>query len=63
MFFISGLFVWKSLVKKGPIHFLKDRVLRLGISFVILLTVIMPLAYYPSFLMTGATTDFFSSWA
>ena len=63
MFFISGLFVWKSLEKKGSIHFLKDRGLRLGIPFVISLTVIMPLAYYPSFLMTGATTDFFSYWA
>ena len=62
MFFISGLFVWKSLVKKGSIHFLKDRALRLGIPFVIALTVIMPLAYYPSILMTGATADFFSFW-
>ena len=49
MFFISGLFVWKSLVKKGPIHFLKDRGLRLGIPFVISLTLIMPLAHYPTF--------------
>ena len=63
MFFISGLFVWKSLVKKGSVHFLKDRGLRLGIPFIISLTVIMPLAYYPSFLMSGATTDFFSYWA
>ena len=63
MFFISGLFVWKSLVKKGSVHFLKDRGLRLGIPFIISLTVIMPLAYYPSFLMTGATNDFFSYWA
>ena len=49
MFFISVLFVWKSLVKKGPIHFLKDRGLRLGIPFVISLTLIMPLAHYPTF--------------
>ena len=62
MFFISGLFVWKSLVKKGSVHFLTDRGLKLGIPFVISLTVIMPLAYYPSFLMTGATNDFFSYW-
>jgi peptidoglycan/LPS O-acetylase OafA/YrhL len=62
MFFISGLFVWKSLVKKGMRHFLKDRGLRLGIPFIISLTVIMPLAYYPSFLMTGATKNFFSYW-
>ena len=62
MFFISGLFVWKSIVKKGPAFFLKDRGLRLGIPFVISLVVIMPLAYYPSFLMTGSKVDFFSYW-
>jgi len=62
MFFISGLFVWKSIAKKGPAHFLKDRGLRLGIPFSISLVVIMPLAYYPSFLMTGSKEDFFTFW-
>lgn len=62
MFFISGLFVWNSLKKKGVLFFLKDRFLRLGIPFVISLLVIMPIAYYPSFLMTGKKEDFFSYW-
>lgn len=62
MFFISGLFVWKSLTRKGPRYFLRDRLLRLGAPFVISLVVIMPLAYYPSFLQSGQRLDFFTYW-
>ena len=62
MFFVSGLFVWKSLVAKGPTRFLTDRWQRLGMPFVVSLAVIMPLAYYPSFLLTGAREDVFSYW-
>ena len=57
MFFISGLFVWKSLAKKGAAAFLMDRWRRLGIPFVLSLAVIMPLAYYPAFLLSGAEED------
>ncbi len=62
MFFISGLFVWRSLAKKGAASFLKDRWRRLGIPYVLALVVIMPLAYYPSFLQTGAEDDMLSYW-
>ena len=62
MFFISGLFVWKSLAKKGAASFLKDRWKRLGIPYVFALAVIMPLAYYPSFLQTGVEENFLSYW-
>jgi len=62
MFFISGLFVWKSLAKKGAASFLKDRWKRLGIPYVLALAVIMPLAYYPSFLQTGVEENFLSYW-
>jgi len=62
MFFISGLFVWKSLAKKGAAAFLMDRGRRLGIPFVLSLAVIMPLAYYPAFLLTGAEDDPLSYW-
>src|SRR5215471_18425674 len=33
MFFLSGLFVWPSLRRKGAGTFLRDRVLRLGLPF------------------------------
>jgi len=54
MFFVSGLFVWASLKRKGSKVFLRDRVLRLGVPFAVAVLLLMPLAYYPSFLMTGS---------
>src|SRR4030081_425683 len=45
-FFLSGLFVWPSLSRKSPGHFFNDRVLRLGLPFVIAAFTIIPIAYY-----------------
>lgn len=53
MFFISGLFVWPSLQRKGAFGFLRDRVVRLGLPFAIAASVLAPLAYYPSYLQRG----------
>src|SRR5262245_54604446 len=47
MFFLSGLFVWPSLVRKGGKKFLFDRFLRLGVPFFIGVYLLMPLAYWP----------------
>src|SRR3954447_16306468 len=60
MFFISGLFVWNSLAKKGWAAFLGERAWRLGIPFLISIFVLMPIAYYPTFLRyhLPGTTDF-----
>jgi hypothetical protein len=62
MFFISGLFVWQSLTQKGAAAFLMERWRRLGIPFALSLAVIMPVAYYPAFLRTGAEEDVLSYW-
>jgi glucans biosynthesis protein C len=62
MFFLSGLFVWSSLVRKGARLFLKDRALRLGLPFVVVALSVMPLSYYPSFRLTGSDIDFGSFW-
>ena len=62
MFFVSGLFVWPSLARKRPPQFLRDRMLRLGLPFAIAVTFLMPLAYYPSYLMTGAAPGYFRFW-
>ena len=48
MFFISGLFVWRSLTRKGAHKYLSDRLKRLGIPFVIAVPLLIPLAYYPA---------------
>lgn len=53
MFFISGLFVWKSLQRKKIGGFMRDRTLRLGIPFVASIALLAPLAYYPAFLQIG----------
>jgi surface polysaccharide O-acyltransferase-like enzyme len=49
MFFISGLFVRDSLARRGPKDFLGRRGWRLGVPFLVSIFVIMPIAYYPSF--------------
>src|SRR4051812_46301555 len=58
MFLLSGLFVRPSLQRKGIAHFLRDRALRLGLPFVAGLFIIMPVAYYASFLLTGKNLSF-----
>jgi surface polysaccharide O-acyltransferase-like enzyme len=60
MFLISGLFIHDSLTRKGPAIFLRDRAWRLGIPFLLSIFVLMPLAYYPTFLRyhLPGTTDF-----
>src|ERR1700742_3707319 len=46
MFFLSGLFVWPSLQRKGISWFLRDRFWRLGLPFAICAIFLMPLAYW-----------------
>jgi surface polysaccharide O-acyltransferase-like enzyme len=60
MFLISGLFVRDSLARKGWAIFLRDRAWRLGVPFLISVFVLMPVAYYPTFLRyhLPGTTDF-----
>jgi peptidoglycan/LPS O-acetylase OafA/YrhL len=60
MFFISGLFVRDSLKRRGSANFLGHRAFRLGVPFLISIFVLMPIAYYPTFLRYHLpdTTDF-----
>src|ERR1035438_1285104 len=53
MFFISGLFVWPSLRRSGALAFLRGRLLRLGAPFAAGVFLLMPLAYYASWQLTG----------
>ena len=45
-FFLSGLFVWPGIARKGPQNYLSDRLFRLGLPFVICAFTVIPLAYY-----------------
>ena len=60
MFLISGLFVCESLTQRGAANFLANRAWRLGIPFLLSIFVLMPIAYYPTFLRyhLPGTTDF-----
>jgi len=57
LFFVSGMFVWQSLEKKGAWKYLKDRLKRLGLPFVIGVLFLIPLAYYPAQLQVGLITE------
>ncbi len=59
MFLLSGLFVWPSLKRKGVGHFLRDRAFRLGLPYLVLIFILMPVAYYASYRLTGAKLGFF----
>ncbi len=62
MFLLSGLFVWKSLERKGIGIFVKDRFVRLGIPFLIAAAIVAPLAYYPTYFLTGAGRGLAGFW-
>ena len=66
MFFISGLFVWRSLARKGAGKYLGDRLIRLGIPFVVAVLFLIPLAYYPAQLnvelVYGGDTGYADFW-
>src|SRR5262249_7162099 len=59
MFFISGLFVHGSLVRRGAADFLAMRGFRLGIPFLLSILVVMPIAYYRYYL---TEFDFLQFW-
>jgi peptidoglycan/LPS O-acetylase OafA/YrhL len=61
MFFLSGLFVWHGLAKKGAATFLRDRLLRLGLPFIVA-AIFAPLAYYPTYLQISGHTGVPGFW-
>ena len=62
MFFISGLFVWRSLKRHGATRFLRDRFVRLGLPFALGVLVLMPVAYYAAWLFSGGAPDYLAYW-
>jgi peptidoglycan/LPS O-acetylase OafA/YrhL len=61
-FFLSGLFVWPSLAHKELQIFLHDRLLRLGLPFVIAAFTIIPIAYYAIALRHSPDLSFAAFW-
>lgn len=62
LFFLSGLFVWRSLARSGSRAFLRDRALRIGIPFVLAVGLLMPLAHYPVYRATAADPSLAAYW-
>jgi len=54
LFFLSGLFVWSSLERKGTRTFMRDRMVRLAIPFLFAVAIVAPLAYYPAYAIRSA---------
>jgi len=63
MFFLSGLFVWPSLLRKGGMTFLYDRCVRLGAPFAVGVCLLMPVAYYPVYRVTAADPNWSAFWS
>ncbi|MFY0254801.1 acyltransferase family protein [Chitinophaga sp. 30R24] len=68
MFFIGGLFIVKSIRKKGKRAFLKERFFRLFIPFAVGCTCLMLIAYYPAYYLAtkqtgiiGFVVDYFTA--
>ena len=65
MFFLSGLFVWPSLARKGSWTFLRDRMVRIGLPLVLVVIFVMPVAYYPAYRLTAvdpSVTGYWRQW-
>jgi hypothetical protein len=55
LFFVSGVFAWPSLVRRGPGGFARERALRLGVPFLVSMALLAPLAYAATYVATGAS--------
>ena len=61
-FFLSGLFVWPSLCRKGAATFLQGRLLRLGLPFALVVLILMPQTLYPTYLQTASNPGLSGYW-
>jgi glucans biosynthesis protein C len=62
MFFLSGLFVWPSLMRKGSGLFLRDRLVRIGLPFAFGIVFLMPIAHYPIYRVTAVDPSIAAYW-
>jgi hypothetical protein len=62
MFFLSGVFVWPGLARKGAWNYVRRRVLRLGLPFGLAVFLLMPVALYPVYLVTAADSGVAAFW-
>jgi peptidoglycan/LPS O-acetylase OafA/YrhL len=63
MFFLSGLFIWPSLLRKGKATFIRNRILRLGVPFVVGVFLLMPAAYFPVYRVSSVDPSWSGFWS
>ncbi len=66
MFFLSGLLAAPSLLRKGSRIYITDRLWRIGLPFVLAITFLSPLAYYPAYLVRAddpSVAEFWRQWS
>ena len=62
MFFLSGIFVWPSLSRRGWQSFLGRRAFRLGVPFVVGTYVLMPITFYAVYCVTAVDPTWSAFW-
>ena len=62
MFFLSGIFVWPSLTRRGGWNFVYGRLLRIGLPFAFGVYVLMPIAYFAVYRVTAADPSWTAYW-
>ena len=62
LFFVSGLFVWPSLGRKGSGVFVRERLLRIGVPFTLAVAFLMPPALYPVYRITASDPSVSAYW-
>jgi peptidoglycan/LPS O-acetylase OafA/YrhL len=63
MFFLSGVFVWPSLARKGEAAFVQGRLLRLCVPAALAVLLLMPLAHWATYRVTAVDPSFAAYWA
>jgi glucans biosynthesis protein C len=63
MCFMSGLFVWPSLIRKGPATFVRGRMMRLGVPFLFGVYLMMPFTYYPVYRVGAVDPSWAAFWS
>jgi glucans biosynthesis protein C len=63
MFFLSGLFVWPSLRRRGWGQFVGHRIVRLGVPFLLGVYLLMPVAFYPVYRVTAVDPGWSAFWS
>jgi len=63
MFFLSGLFVWPSLRRRGWRKYLGRRLIRLGVPFMVGAYLLMPVAFYPVYRVTALDPSWSAYWS